>query len=189
MSPQESQEQGLRQRLLDEQFAVLRRTAAEAQRILQDAVGKLDDPLHLRCTCSPGRAASLTLQHLLSQPVGRAVRCPLEALPLTPPPCVTDYLVSRAQAALAAVSALETGHAQYLTHRSGECRGLDGQAEAVSRRVLVPQALAGPCPWRGFPQRETLSKGSLHPCPPGSPVLQAWGHRPGFGSHSAAFHP
>ncbi|XP_053784413.1 huntingtin-interacting protein 1-related protein [Desmodus rotundus] len=82
LADKESQEQGLRQRLLDEQFEVLRRTAAEAQCILQDAVGKLDDPLHLRCTCSP------------------------------------DYLVSRAQAALAAVSALETGHAQYLTHRS-----------------------------------------------------------------------
>ncbi|XP_037016865.2 huntingtin-interacting protein 1-related protein isoform X2 [Artibeus jamaicensis] len=82
LADKESQEQGLQQRLLDEQFAVLRRTAAEAQRILQDAVGKLDDPLHLRCTCSP------------------------------------DYLVSRAQAALDAVSPLEMGHTQYLTHRS-----------------------------------------------------------------------
>ncbi|XP_036907860.1 huntingtin-interacting protein 1-related protein isoform X2 [Sturnira hondurensis] len=82
LANKESQEQGLQQRLLDEQFAVLRRTAAEAQRILQDAVGKLDDPLHLRCTCSP------------------------------------DYLVSRVQAALDAVSPLEMGHAQYLTHRS-----------------------------------------------------------------------
>lgn len=56
-SPQESREQGLQQRLLDEQFAVLQRTAAEAERILQDAVGRLDDPLHLRCTSSPGRVA------------------------------------------------------------------------------------------------------------------------------------
>lgn len=61
---------------------MLRATAAEAERILQDAVGKLDDPLHLRCTSSP------------------------------------DYLVSRAQAALDAVSALEKGHAQYLTSRA-----------------------------------------------------------------------
>lgn len=79
---QESQEQELQRRLLDEQFAVLRGTAAEAERILQDAVAKLDDPLHLRCTSSP------------------------------------DYLVSRAQAALDAVSALEKGHAQYLVSRS-----------------------------------------------------------------------
>ncbi|KAH0502294.1 Huntingtin-interacting protein 1-related protein [Microtus ochrogaster] len=74
-----SQEQGLRQKLLDDQFAVLRSAAAEAEAILQDAVSKLDDPLHLRCTSSP------------------------------------DYLVSRAQAALDTVSALEKGHSQYLT--------------------------------------------------------------------------
>uniref|UniRef100_A0A8C6AGZ3 Huntingtin-interacting protein 1-related protein n=1 Tax=Marmota marmota marmota TaxID=9994 RepID=A0A8C6AGZ3_MARMA len=79
LAEKESQEQGLRQRLLDEQFAMLRGAAAEAQGILQDAVSKLDDPLHLRCTSSP------------------------------------DYLVSRAQAALDTVSALEKGHAQYLT--------------------------------------------------------------------------
>ncbi|XP_036679765.1 huntingtin-interacting protein 1-related protein isoform X4 [Balaenoptera musculus] len=79
LADKESQEEGLQHRLLDEQFAMLRGTAAEAERILQDAVGKLDDPLHLRCTSSP------------------------------------DYLVSRAQAALDAVSALEKGHAQYLT--------------------------------------------------------------------------
>lgn len=82
LADKESQEQGLQQKLLDEQFAMLRATAAEAERILQDAVGKLDDPLHLRCTSSP------------------------------------DYLVSRAQAALDAVSALEKGHAQYLTSRA-----------------------------------------------------------------------
>uniref|UniRef100_A0A8C2MJW2 Huntingtin-interacting protein 1-related protein n=1 Tax=Cricetulus griseus TaxID=10029 RepID=A0A8C2MJW2_CRIGR len=79
LAEKESQEQGLRQRLLDEQFAVLRGAAAEAEAILQDAVSKLDDPLHLRCTSSP------------------------------------DYLVSRAQAALDTVSALEKGHTQYLT--------------------------------------------------------------------------
>ncbi|KAM8815306.1 huntingtin-interacting protein 1-related protein isoform 2-T2 [Rhynchonycteris naso] len=82
LANKESQEQGLQQRLLAEQFAVLQRTAAEAERILRDAVGKLDDPLHLRCTSSP------------------------------------DYLVSRAQAALEAVSALEAGLTQYLTSRS-----------------------------------------------------------------------
>ncbi|KAK7804969.1 hypothetical protein U0070_025491 [Myodes glareolus] len=79
LAEKESQEQGLRQKLLDDQFAVLRSAAAEAEAILQDAVSKLDDPLHLRCTSSP------------------------------------DYLVSRAQAALDTVSALEKGHSQYLT--------------------------------------------------------------------------
>ncbi|XP_006865544.1 PREDICTED: huntingtin-interacting protein 1-related protein [Chrysochloris asiatica] len=78
LAQKESAEQGLQQRLLDEQWAVLRTAAAEAESILRDAVGKLDDPLHLRCTSSP------------------------------------DYLVSRAQAALDTVSALEEGHAHYL---------------------------------------------------------------------------
>lgn len=82
LADKESQEQELQRRLVDEQFAVLRATAAEAEHILQDAVAKLDDPLHLRCTSSP------------------------------------DYLVSRAQAALDAVSALEKGHAQYLVSES-----------------------------------------------------------------------
>ncbi|XP_062037864.1 huntingtin-interacting protein 1-related protein isoform X1 [Lepus europaeus] len=79
LAEKESQEQELRQRLLDQQFAVLCGAAAEAECVLQDAVSKLDDPLHLRCTSSP------------------------------------DYLVSRAQAALDTVSALEQGYAQYLT--------------------------------------------------------------------------
>ncbi|XP_049721073.1 huntingtin-interacting protein 1-related protein [Elephas maximus indicus] len=82
LAEKESQEQGLQQRLVDEQFAVLWGAAAEAETILRDAVGKLDDPLHLRCTSSP------------------------------------DYLVSRAQAALDTVSALENGHAQYLASMS-----------------------------------------------------------------------
>lgn len=68
--PQESQEQGLRQRLQDEQFAMLRGAAAEAEGILQDAVSKLDDPLHLRCTSSPGARSG----HL---PTACAHCCPL----------------------------------------------------------------------------------------------------------------
>ncbi|XP_007936325.2 huntingtin-interacting protein 1-related protein [Orycteropus afer afer] len=82
LAEKESQERGLRHRLLDEQFAVVRSAAAEAENILRDAVGKLDDALHLRCTSSP------------------------------------DYLVSRAQAALDTVSALENGHAHYLASMS-----------------------------------------------------------------------
>ena len=66
--PQESQEQELRRRLVDEQFAVLRATATEAQRILRDAVAKLDDPLHLRCTSSPGRAFPSLPVGVLSPP-------------------------------------------------------------------------------------------------------------------------
>ncbi|XP_075390947.1 huntingtin-interacting protein 1-related protein [Tenrec ecaudatus] len=82
LAEQESREQGLQQQLLDQQFVVLLGAVAAAKATLQDAVGKLDDPLHLRCTSSP------------------------------------DYLVGRAQAALDSVSALESGHAHYLTSMS-----------------------------------------------------------------------
>ncbi|KAK5871513.1 hypothetical protein PBY51_004392 [Eleginops maclovinus] len=48
-----SQEEQLKQRLLEEQFALLQGTVTEAENIIQDAVAKLDDPLHIRCTSSP----------------------------------------------------------------------------------------------------------------------------------------
>ncbi|KAK2837224.1 hypothetical protein Q5P01_014436 [Channa striata] len=48
-----SQEEQLKQKLLEEQFALLLGTVAEAEKIIQDAVAKLDDPLHVRCTSSP----------------------------------------------------------------------------------------------------------------------------------------
>uniref|UniRef100_A0A670ZNN5 Huntingtin interacting protein 1 related n=1 Tax=Pseudonaja textilis TaxID=8673 RepID=A0A670ZNN5_PSETE len=73
-------EQNLQQKLLDDQFRILQGTIKEAESIIQDAVSKLDDPLHIRCTSSP------------------------------------DYLVSRAQAALESVNALEKGHKHYLTN-------------------------------------------------------------------------
>ncbi|XP_061528394.1 huntingtin interacting protein 1 related b [Phycodurus eques] len=47
------QEELLKQQLLDEQFALLQGTVTEAENIIQDAVAKLDDPLHIRCTSSP----------------------------------------------------------------------------------------------------------------------------------------
>ncbi|KFR08313.1 Huntingtin-interacting protein 1-related protein, partial [Opisthocomus hoazin] len=78
-----NQEQSLQQKLLDEQFGVLQETVREAEDILRDAVAKLDDPLHVRCTSSP------------------------------------DYLLSRAQAALEATDALESGHAQSVASMAG----------------------------------------------------------------------
>uniref|UniRef100_A0A7N6BSZ3 Huntingtin-interacting protein 1-related protein n=1 Tax=Anabas testudineus TaxID=64144 RepID=A0A7N6BSZ3_ANATE len=48
-----SQREQLKQKLLEEQFVLLQGTVAEAEKIIQDAVAKLDDPLHIRCTSSP----------------------------------------------------------------------------------------------------------------------------------------
>lgn len=62
-----SREEQLQQKLLEEQFALLQGTVAEAELIIQDAVAKLDDPLHIRCTSSPGTADSYTGTHAQSK--------------------------------------------------------------------------------------------------------------------------
>eukprot|EP00061_Rhincodon_typus_P018379 g47531.t1 len=48
-----NREQMLQQKFLDEQFNLVQETVREAENIIQDAVAKLDDPLHIRCTSSP----------------------------------------------------------------------------------------------------------------------------------------
>ncbi|KAJ8287153.1 hypothetical protein GJAV_G00048240 [Gymnothorax javanicus] len=48
-----SREEQLEKQLLEDQFTLLQGTVTEAESIIQDAVAKLDDPLHLRCTSSP----------------------------------------------------------------------------------------------------------------------------------------
>ncbi|XP_015221895.2 huntingtin-interacting protein 1-related protein isoform X1 [Lepisosteus oculatus] len=48
-----SREEQLKQQMLEEQFSLLQGAVAEAENIIQDAVAKLDDPLHVRCTSSP----------------------------------------------------------------------------------------------------------------------------------------
>uniref|UniRef100_A0A8C5J6J1 Huntingtin-interacting protein 1-related protein n=1 Tax=Junco hyemalis TaxID=40217 RepID=A0A8C5J6J1_JUNHY len=64
-----NQEQSLQQKLLDEQFGILQETVREAQAILSDALAKLDDPLHLRCTSSPGMSCSRRgLEHPVPSP-------------------------------------------------------------------------------------------------------------------------
>lgn len=66
---QSNQEQSLQQKLLEEQFGVLQETVREAQDILRDAMAKLDDPLHLRCTSSPGVSCSFRgLKHAVPSP-------------------------------------------------------------------------------------------------------------------------
>ncbi|CAJ0958620.1 unnamed protein product [Ranitomeya imitator] len=48
-----AEEQKLYQKMLEDQFNVIQGTVREAENIIQDAVAKLDDPLHIRCTSSP----------------------------------------------------------------------------------------------------------------------------------------
>ncbi|XP_069475736.1 huntingtin-interacting protein 1-related protein [Ambystoma mexicanum] len=53
LTEQKAQEQNLHQKLLDDQFSIIQGTVSEAENIIQDAIAKLDDPLHIRCTSSP----------------------------------------------------------------------------------------------------------------------------------------
>ncbi|XP_041916368.1 huntingtin-interacting protein 1-related protein-like isoform X2 [Alosa sapidissima] len=46
-------EANLKQKLQDEQFALLQCAVVEAEGIVLDALAKVDDPLHVRSTCSP----------------------------------------------------------------------------------------------------------------------------------------
>ncbi|MEQ2217559.1 hypothetical protein XENOCAPTIV_014704 [Xenoophorus captivus] len=68
-----SVEEQMKKKLLEEQFALLQGTIAEAENIIQDAVAKLDDPLHIRCTSSPdagGLLRSLTqFSHLAADTI------------------------------------------------------------------------------------------------------------------------
>uniref|UniRef100_A0A663MSW8 Huntingtin interacting protein 1 n=1 Tax=Athene cunicularia TaxID=194338 RepID=A0A663MSW8_ATHCN len=48
----ESREQALQQRLAEEQFALLQGTAREAERMVRDALSRLEDPAHIGCTGS-----------------------------------------------------------------------------------------------------------------------------------------
>lgn len=51
-------EQMLQQRLAKEQFALLQGSAREAERMVQDALSRLEDPAHISCTGSAGELPS-----------------------------------------------------------------------------------------------------------------------------------
>uniref|UniRef100_A0A8C9SV62 Huntingtin-interacting protein 1-related protein n=1 Tax=Scleropages formosus TaxID=113540 RepID=A0A8C9SV62_SCLFO len=82
----------LQKKLLEEQFSLLQGTVAEAEAIIQDAVAKLDDPLHVRCTSSPGNIPSRFSSIMMSLSEAIEERA--------------DYLVNRAEATLDASSLL-----------------------------------------------------------------------------------
>lgn len=134
------------------------------------------------CTCAaPAPRVGLLVQALAlpegSRREGEGASGQAPRSPLLP--VLADYLVSRAQAALEAVSALEKGHTLYLASRSGESRGgLDwDRTEATSSGVLVPLAIAASFLPGGFPQQAPLQEAEQ--VPPGAPpyepgVTQTW---------------
>uniref|UniRef100_A0A8B9MSE6 I/LWEQ domain-containing protein n=1 Tax=Accipiter nisus TaxID=211598 RepID=A0A8B9MSE6_9AVES len=79
----ESREQALQWRLAEEQFALLQGTAREAERMVQDALGRLEDPAHIGCT------GSGQLRHSWA---GRAVPTGAEACARSPTAAVGSLL-------------------------------------------------------------------------------------------------
>ncbi|KAM9177210.1 huntingtin-interacting protein 1 isoform 5-T5 [Mergus octosetaceus] len=61
LQDKESMEQTLQQRLAKEQFALLQGSAREAERMVQDALSRLEDPAHISCTGSADYLLSRTL--------------------------------------------------------------------------------------------------------------------------------
>ncbi|KAM8960740.1 huntingtin-interacting protein 1-related protein [Pelodytes ibericus] len=75
LNKKREEEQKLHQKMLDDQFNVIQGTVREAENIIQDAVAKLDDPLHIRCTSSPDylvSRAQTALESLTSLESGHA---------------------------------------------------------------------------------------------------------------------
>ncbi|XP_075424399.1 huntingtin-interacting protein 1-related protein isoform X2 [Ascaphus truei] len=113
-----AEEQKLHQKMLEDQFHIIQGTVREAENIIQDAVAKLDDSLHIRCTSSPDylvSRAQTALESITSLETGHAKYVQN----------MTDYLVSRAQTALESITSLETGHAKYVQNMT-DASGLVG---------------------------------------------------------------
>ncbi|XP_064324398.1 huntingtin-interacting protein 1 isoform X2 [Phalacrocorax carbo] len=92
LKDKESRERALQQRLDEEQFALLQGTAREAERMVQDALSRLEDPAHISCTGSAGTHLS-----------------PACCLP-------ADCLLSRTLAASECVERLQDAHSKYLSN-------------------------------------------------------------------------
>ncbi|XP_006894760.1 PREDICTED: huntingtin-interacting protein 1-related protein [Elephantulus edwardii] len=150
LAEKESQEQRLQQRLLDKQFAVLQGAVAEAEAILRDAVGKLDDPLHLRCTSSPdylvSRAqAALDAVGTLESGHAQYVASMEDASALVAALTRFSHLAADTIINGSATSHLApTDHADRLTDMCRECgaRGLE-LVGCLQNRQDLPQAQPG----------------------------------------------
>ncbi|XP_009319490.1 PREDICTED: huntingtin-interacting protein 1-related protein [Pygoscelis adeliae] len=153
-----NQEQSLQQKLLDEQFGILQETVREAEDILRDAVAKLDDPLHVRCTSSPdyllSRAqAALESTDTLENGHAQYVASMADAAGLVGALALFAHLTADTIVNGSATSHLApTDHADQLTETCRDCgqRSLDYLGELKDKQTLaraelgdVRQALRG----------------------------------------------
>uniref|UniRef100_A0A8B9NCY4 Huntingtin interacting protein 1 related n=1 Tax=Accipiter nisus TaxID=211598 RepID=A0A8B9NCY4_9AVES len=151
-----NQEQSLQQKLLDEQFGILQETVREAEDILRDAVAKLDDPLHVRCTSSPGMVGYSPQGAASSAPGLAAPNCvlsPADAAGLVGALALFAHLMADTIVNGSATSHLApTDHADRLMETCRDCgqRSLDYLGELKDKQKLghaklgdVRQALRG----------------------------------------------
>ncbi|XP_042684634.1 huntingtin-interacting protein 1-related protein isoform X2 [Centrocercus urophasianus] len=153
-----NQEQSLQQKLLDEQFSILQETVQEAEGILRDAVAKLDDPLHVRCTSSPdyllSRAeAALESTDALESGHAQYVASMADAAALVGALALFAHLTADTIVNGSATSHLApTDHADRLTETCRDCgqRSLDYLGKLKDKQTLgcaelgdVRQALRG----------------------------------------------
>uniref|UniRef100_A0A7M4FGH2 Huntingtin interacting protein 1 related n=1 Tax=Crocodylus porosus TaxID=8502 RepID=A0A7M4FGH2_CROPO len=139
-----SQEQSLRQKLLDDQFGILQGTVQEAENIIQDAVAKLDDPLHVRCTGSPdylvSRAqAALESVNTLENGHARYLVAMTDATGLVGALAQFAHLTADTIVSGSATShTAPTDHADKLTDACRDCgqRSLDYLSELKDRQSL-----------------------------------------------------
>lgn len=89
LAQQESTERALQQRLAEEQLSLLQSTTREAERMVQDALARMEDPAHISCTGSAGDAPAAPKSGVITAcllPVVPAEPCLLSACRLPPVP-------------------------------------------------------------------------------------------------------
>ncbi|XP_034953547.1 huntingtin-interacting protein 1-related protein isoform X2 [Zootoca vivipara] len=144
------QEQNLQQKLLEEQFSILQGTVKEAESIIQDAVGKLDDPLHIRCTSSPdylvSRAqAALESANAVESGHGRYLSNPADVTGLVGALAQFAHLTADTIVNGSATSHLApTDHADKLTETCRDCgqQSLDYLSKLKDKQSLRQADLA-----------------------------------------------
>lgn len=108
--PQESREQALESQVEEARRSCLQGALEEAQKMIQDALAQIDDPVHISCTSSAGKTRSCSLVEAFS-----SLWCHHVCLgPLA------DYLASRCQASLDAMEQLHKSREAFMADNSGE---------------------------------------------------------------------
>lgn len=136
-----SRETELQQKLQEEQFCLLQCAVVEAEGIILDALSKVDDPMHVRCVCTPGMALEQASVLELYEN-----RCSfLTWLHLVTP----EYLINRAEITLVSIDKMQQSHAGYLRNLDGEVSAVRTCLNALTTENSVNDSVA----WLYLPSR------------------------------------